>query len=121
MRGQAGPNENTLGVSKSRSGHGYLLKSISRITDALSRFRGTPEVSTDSKGSKSSPKRYQPMKPWGREASRAVSQDSGRESILPLHNMQSASSKEGILRTIDVHVGTRGAESGLAVNELGQQ
>ena len=60
------------------------------------------------------------MKPWGREANRAVSQDSGRESILPLQNMQSASSKEGILRTIDVHVITRGTDSGLAVNELGQ-
>ena len=78
-------------------------------------------MSTDSKGSKSTPKRYHPMKPWEREASRAVSRDSGRESILPLNDMQSASSKEGILRTIDVHVGTRGADSGLAVNELGQQ
>ena len=78
-------------------------------------------MSTDSKGSKSTPKRYQPMKPWEREANRAASQDSGRESILPLHNMQSASSKEGIPRTIDVHVDTGGANSSVAVNELGQQ
>ena len=61
------------------------------------------------------------MQPWGREASRAPSEASGTESILPLHNMQSTSSKEGILRTIDVHVGSHGADSGLTINELGQQ
>ena len=121
MRGEAVPKKNTLGVPRSRSGHGYLFKSFSRITDALSRIRGTPEVSTDLKGSKSTPKRHQPMKPWEREANRAVSQDSGRDIILPLHDMQSASSKEGILRTIDVHVDTGGADSSFSVNQLGQQ
>ena len=121
MRGEAVPNKNMLGVPKPRSGHGYVLKRFSRIPDASSQIRGTPEVSTHSKGSKNTTKRCQPMKPWEREAIRAVSQDSGRESILPLHNMQSASSNEGISGTVDVHVDTCRADSSLAINELGKQ
>lgn len=121
FRGQAPPNENTIGVP--RSGHSYLLKSLSKITNALSwsRTRASPEVSGDSKNSKNSQKRYVAMKPWNKELNRPVSQDSSREQILPLHNMPSASLKTGILKTVDVDVGNGEDGSGLAANRLGQQ
>ena len=61
------------------------------------------------------------MKPWNREVNRAASQDSGRESIIPLHNEPSASLEMGILKTVDVNVGAGEDDSGLAVNEIRQQ
>ena len=61
------------------------------------------------------------MKPWKLEANRAVSQDSGRESILPLHNTQSANLEAGILKTVDVNIGTSEDDIGLAANKVGRQ
>ena len=121
MRGEVVPNKNTPVVPKARSRHGYLLKRFSNIPDALSRIRGIPEASTDSNGSRGTLKRYQPTTSWERETNRAASQESGRDSILPLYSMQSPSSEEGIPRTFDVNVDTRGADDSLGVNELGQQ
>ena len=123
LRGEAPPNENTIGVPNTRSGHSSLLKSLSKITNAFSwnRTRASPEASGDSKGSKNSQKRYIPMKPWNKELNRPVSQDSSREQILPLHNMPSASLKTGILKTVDVDVGNGEDSSDFAANGLGQQ
>ena len=121
MRGEVDPNKNAPVVPKPRPGRGYLLKRFSRISDAFSRIRGIPEVLTSSKGSKSTPKSYQATRPWQREANRATSQDSDRDTILPLHNMQNASFNEEVPKTFDLHVDTREADSSLAVNELGQE
>ena len=58
------------------------------------------------------------MKSWNRETDRAASQDSGRESILPLHNKTNASLETGILKTVDLHVRTGGDDNGLSINRL---
>lgn len=112
FRGKAPPNENENAVPSSRSGQFYTLKSLARITNAFTRSRASPEASGSSRGSKSSQKKYIPMKPWSREAIRAVSHDSGRESFLPLHSVPKANLESGILKTVDVRVGSAEDDSG---------
>ena len=79
--GETPPNENVIGVPKSRLGHSYQ-----RFTNALSRIRASPKAFGGSKGLGSSQKKYNPTKLWFGEASRTVSQDSRRNIILPLYN-----------------------------------
>ena len=104
LRGDAASNEDMS--PNSRSGHSFPLKSLSRITTAVSRSRASAEAPRVSKGPKRSQKKYVSAKRWSREANRPVSQESGRESILPLHSVPEPSLETGVLRTVDVEVGT---------------
>ena len=61
------------------------------------------------------------MKPWNMEANRALSQDSGRENILPLHSVSRANAETGILKTVDVRVGTSEDDGSLASDEFAQR
>ncbi|KAM0801648.1 hypothetical protein BDR22DRAFT_971869 [Usnea florida] len=79
--GKAPSNENTDKAPSSRSGLSFPLKSLSRTTNTSSRSQSNAEAPEDSQ------KRYIPAKLWNREATRAASQDSGREYILPLHSV----------------------------------
>lgn len=117
FRGEASPNGNTIVVPNFRSGRSYLLKSLSRVTNALFRSRASPKASGVSKGSKNSQKQYTSTNPWNRETIRAASQDSERESILLLHTARNASLETGIMKTVDVRVGTGEDDIGLATNE----
>ena len=58
------------------------------------------------------------MKAWNVKAKRALSQDSGRESILPLHTVSGTNPDRGIWKTVDVRVGTSGSgdEGSVAVD-----
>ena len=58
------------------------------------------------------------MKPWNLEANRTLSEDSGRESILPLHSVFRANPETGILKTVDVRVGTSGDDGSLAADQF---
>ena len=58
------------------------------------------------------------MKPWNMKANRTLSQDSGRESILPLHR---ANPDTGIWKTVDVRVGTSGDDGNLATDSFVQR
>lgn len=104
VRGEAPPSEDIYGVPKSPSGRYYTPKSLARITNGFSRSRASPGASESSRGSKNLQKSYTPLRPWNREANRTVSHDSGRESILPLHNLPKSNLKSGILKTVDVRV-----------------
>ena len=106
LRGKATSNENLFVAPTSRFGHGFPLRSLSRITTAISRSRASAEATRVSKGPRSSQKKYVSAKRWSRGANRPVSQESGRESILPLHRVPEPSLETGILRTVDVEVGT---------------
>ena len=106
LRGEATSNENMFNTPSSRSGYRFPLKSLSKITAAVSRSRTSAEAPRVSKAPKSSQKKYASAKRWSREANRPVSQESGRESILPLHRVPEPSLETGILRTVDVEVGT---------------
>ena len=61
------------------------------------------------------------MKPWNMESNRALSQDSGRESILPLHSVSGANPDTGILKTVDVRVGNSGDDDSPATNNFVQR
>ncbi len=50
------------------------------------------------------------------KANRALSHDSGRESMLPLHTGSGAKPDAGIWKTVDVRVGTSGDDGGLATD-----
>ncbi len=104
-----------------RFGYFYTPKSLAKITNAVYRSRASPEPSRGSKGSKNLQKNYTPMKPWNREANRTVSQDSGRESILPLHGVPRANLNSGILKTVDVRVRTAEDDSDLEANDFAHQ
>lgn len=52
------------------------------------------------------------------EANRAISQDSGRECILPLHHLPRADLESGILKTVVVRVGTAEDDSGPAASDF---
>ena len=122
FRGEATPNENPYGVPRPHSGYFYSFKSLARIANALSWVKASPEASEDSEGSKNSQKKYTPLRPWNLEANRAISQDSGRECILPLHNVPRANLESGILKTIVVRVGTaEDNSSGLVANDFAQR
>lgn len=117
--GEAPPSGDAYGVPNSRrSGYLYPFKSLARITNRYSWSRASPEVSGGSKGSKISQKKYIPLKPWNMEANRAVSHDSGRESMLPLHSMPKANLESGILKTVDVRVRTGEVDSGPAADDF---
>ena len=122
FRSKAPPNVNTFRSQNSRSGHSSLLRSLSKIANTFSwsRARASSEVSDELRDSENF-QRCTPMKPWNRKYKRPVSQDSGRENILPLHTMPSASLQTKILKTVDVNVGTGEDGSGFATNGLGQQ
>ena len=78
-------------------------------------------MSRGSRGSRSLPKNHIPLKPWNMKASRALSQDSGRESILPLHGVPGANPDTGIWKTVDVKVGTSGEDGNLATDKFAQR
>ena len=61
------------------------------------------------------------MKPWNMKANRALSQDSGRESILPLHSVSGANPDTGIWKTVDVKVGNSGDDGSLATDNFVQR
>ena len=61
------------------------------------------------------------MKPWNMKANRALSQDSGRESILPLHSVSGANPDTGIWKTVDVRVGNSGDDGSLATDNFVQR
>ena len=84
FRGEAPSNDNMIDTPNSRFGHSFPLNSFSRIVNASSRS----QVDTGAPG------RF-PARVWNREANRAASQESGRESILPLHNALKPSSEVG--------------------------
>lgn len=108
FRGKASISE-TTGVSSLRSGYFSLLQKLSNITNALSWSRApSPEMSRGSRGSRSLKKNHIPMKPWNMKANRAPSQDSARESILPLHGVSGANPDPGVWKTVHVRVGTSG-------------
>ena len=117
FRSKAPPNVNTAGSQHSHSGLSSLLKKLLKIANPFSRSRtrARPEVSGELKDSKIF-QRYSLLKPWNRKPDRSVSQDSGRENILPLHTMPSARLKTGILKTVDFNVGTYEAGSGVTAN-----
>ena len=122
FRGEALPNAKTTSVSSSGSGYLYSLRNFSRITNAFSWSRATgPATSRDSRGSRNLQKTYIPMKPWNMEANRALSQDSGRESILPLHSVSRANPETRILKTVEVRVGTCGDDGSLTPDEFAQR
>ena len=82
--GETLSNDNIIDTPKSRFGHSFPLNNFSRITDASSRS----QVDTGAPG------RF-PAKVWNRAANRAASQESGGESILPLHNVHKPNSEIG--------------------------
>ena len=119
---KATTNEKTTGVSSSRSSYFYSLRNFSKITNAFSRSRATdPETSRGSRGSRSLQKNYIPMKPWNMNANRALSQDSGRESILPSHSVSNENPETGIWKTVDVRVGAFGDEGSDAADKFVQR
>ena len=61
------------------------------------------------------------MKPWDMKANRALSQDSGSESILPLQNVSEANPDTRIWKTVDVRVGTSGDDGNLATDKFAQR
>ena len=92
------------------------------MTNALAWSRAnSPEVSRGSKGSSGLRKNHIPMKPWNMKANRAFSQDSGRESILPLQNVSGANPDTGIWKTVDVRVGTSGDDGNFATDKSAQR
>lgn len=95
--GKASLSEATTGVSSHRSGYFYSLQKLSNVINALSWSRApSPEMSRGSKASRSLRKDHIPMKPWNVKAKRALSQDSGRDSILPLHSVSGTNADTGI-------------------------
>ncbi len=78
-------------------------------------------MSRGSRGSRGLQKNHIPMKIWNMRANRALSQDSGRESMLPLHTGSGANPEAGIWKTVDVRVGTSGDDGGLATDESEQR
>ena len=102
FRDKASRNEKTTGVSSPRSGYFYSLQNSSR-------------------GSRSLQKNHIPMRPWNVKANRALSQDSGRESILPLHSVSGANPDTGIWKTVDVRVGTSEDDGSLATDKFEQR
>ena len=123
FRGETLPNAKTSSASSSRSGHFYSLKNFSRVTNAFAWSRATtgPDTSRGSRGSRNLRKTYIPMQPWNMDANRALSQDSGRESILPLHSVSRGNPETGILKTVDVRVGTSGDDRSLATDVFAQR
>ncbi|KAM0805601.1 hypothetical protein BDR22DRAFT_884584 [Usnea florida] len=117
FRNKAPPNVNTAGFQNPRSGHRFLLKSLPKIANPFSksRARARPEVSGELNDSRIF-RRYFLMEPWNRKHNRSVSQESGRENILPLHTIPNARLKTGILKTVDVNVGTGETGSGVTAN-----
>ena len=115
FRGEAPARKNTVGVPNTRFRHSSLHECLSKITIVFSwsRARANPKASGELKNSKNL---YIPMKPWNRKHNRFFRQDSGRENILPLHTMPSARLKTGILKTVDVNVGTGETGSGGTAN-----
>ena len=61
------------------------------------------------------------MKPWNMNANRALSQDSGRESILPSHSVSNENPETGIWKTVDVRVGAFGDEGSDAADKFVQR
>ena len=57
------------------------------------------------------------------KSNRTLSQDSGRESILPLHSVSGAKANPdtGIWKTVDVRVGTSGDDGNLATDQFVQR
>ena len=120
VRGQAAPNKNTTGASNSRSGHRYIFKRLSRITNALSWSRANPHAPGNLQGSRILQKNYVPTNPWDREGNRAASQDSGRELILPLYKVPDANLESGKIKTVDLTVRTGEYDSSFATNDVTQ-
>ena len=122
FRSKAPPKVNTVGLQNSRSGYSSLLRILPRIAHPFSRSRARarPEVSGELEDSKNF-QRYIPTKPWNRKHNQFFRQDSGRENILPLHTMPSARLKTGILKTVDVNVGTGETGSGGIANGRGHK
>ena len=116
-RSKAPPNVNTAGFQNPRFGHSCLPKILPKIANPFSRSRtrAPPDVSGEFKDSKIF-QRYSLMEPWNRKHNRSVSQESGREHILPLHTIPKARLKTGILKTVDVNVGTGETGSGINAN-----
>ena len=109
FRDKASPSGGTPGVSSPRSSYFYTPQKFSSITQAWSRSRASsPGMSSGSRGSRSLRNNNIPLKPWNMKANRTISEDSGRESILPLHSESAANPDTGIWRTVDVRVGTSG-------------
>ncbi|KAM0804621.1 hypothetical protein BDR22DRAFT_817709 [Usnea florida] len=103
FRGKASSSEATSGVSKHRSGNFYSLQKLSNMTNALHWAQApNSKTSRGSRGSRGLRKNHIPMKPWDMKANRALSQDSGSESILPLQNVSGANPDTGIWKTVDV-------------------
>lgn len=122
FRGKASPSERITGVSSPRSGYFYSPQKFSSVTNALFRSRApSPETSRGSRGSRSLRKNHIPMKPWNMKANRALSQDSGRESILPVHSVSGANPDTGIWKTVDVKVGNSGDDGSLATDNFVQR
>ena len=118
IQGKTSSNEESTGVMSPRSGYFYLLPNFSRISNAFSRNREqlSSETSRGPGGSKSFQKDHTAMEPWNvLKVERALSQDSGRESILPRHSMSGtgANPDTGIWKTVDIRVGTSGDDGGL--------
>lgn len=105
FRSKASSSETTIGASSShRSGYSHSLQTLSNIITALSYRRApSPELS---RGSGSLRKDHILMKPWNMKANRAPSQDSARESILPLHSVSGTTPDTKIWKTVHVTVGT---------------
>lgn len=109
FRGKASSSERTPGASSPRSSYFYSPQKFSRITQAWSRSRASsPGVSGGSRGSRSLRTNHIPLKPWNMKTNRTISQDSGRESILPLQSESGANPDTAIWKTVDVRVGTSG-------------
>ena len=111
------PKVTFVGVPNTRSGRSSLLKDSSKInhTFSWSRARTSSGASGELKDSKRI-QRYVTKKPWNMKHNRSDSQDSGRENILPLHTIPSARLETGILKTVDVNVGTGETGSGGTAN-----
>ena len=122
FRGKASSSETTSGVSSHRSSYFYSLQKLSNVINALPWSQApSPEMSRGSRGSRSLRKDHIPMKSWDMRANRALSQDSGRESILPLHSVSGANPDTGIWKTVDIRVGTSGDEGNLATDRFVQR
>ena len=79
-------------------------------------------MSRGSRGSRSMRNNHIPMKPWTMKANRTLSQDSGEDSILPLHSASSGANPDtGIWKTVDVRVGTSGDDGNLATGQFEQR
>ena len=115
-------SEATTGVSSHRSGQLYSLQKLSNIANALFWSRAPdPEMSRGSRGSRSLRNNHIPMKPWNMKANRTLSEDSGRDSILPLHSVSEANQDTGIWKTVDVRVATSGEDGNLATENSVQR